>query len=138
MASVSSWHHTNAFPLADCNGTLGGVLEMFEYMNKQRKELHRIAMIEFRLNKKHKRKEMQSEHRRLERTMKDLMASVRAAAARVSSGVISPSSKTTALRELVVTKEFLQKQNAALKEEIKRHEKFRTIVHEARMDPMEM
>lgn len=52
-------------------------MKTFEDLDKQRKEQHRIAMIEFRLNKKHKRKEMQSEHRRLERTMKWLVRGLR-------------------------------------------------------------
>ncbi|KAE9038194.1 hypothetical protein PR003_g7242 [Phytophthora rubi] len=90
---------------------------------------HRAVMVEFRLNKKEKKKKLEAEHQRLEREMKTLVDSARTAAGLEDGGV------SAALRELVVEREALQTQNVALREEIKRHEKLQALVHETSEDP---
>lgn len=47
---------------------------------------HRAVMVEFRQNKKDKQKRLEAEHHRLERQMRTLVDSVRAAAACSSAG----------------------------------------------------
>ncbi|KAH7482327.1 uncharacterized protein KRP23_5499 [Phytophthora ramorum] len=114
-----------------CEVELGALLrDLFEEPAVHKKAKHREEMVEFRLNKKQKQKNLVAEHRRLEKEMKALVAGARAAAAR-SGGA------TDALRELAVEREGLQKQNLALREEILRHEKFKKALLEARDDPME-
>ncbi|KAJ8542596.1 hypothetical protein ON010_g12215 [Phytophthora cinnamomi] len=97
---------------------------------------HRAIMVEFRQNKKEKQKQLEAEHLRLERQMKSLVDSVRAAAACNGLGV-GGGGASDALRGLVVEREALQKQNMALREEIRRHEKLQLVMREASEDPME-
>ncbi|ETL89494.1 hypothetical protein L917_11585 [Phytophthora nicotianae] len=98
----------------------------------RKKARHRQEMVEFRLNKKEKQKRLVAEHQRLEREMKTLVETVRAAAA-CSSG----DSVTDTRQELVVEREALRNQNVALREEITRYEKFKSVVLEASQDRME-
>eukprot|EP00644_Phytophthora_capsici_P003796 jgi/Phyca11/108803/e_gw1.15.303.1 len=97
---------------------------------ERKKARHRKEMIEFRLNKKDKQKKLLAEHQRLERDMKTLVGTMKDTAA--SSG-----GSLNALQELVVERESLRNENLALHEELKRYEKFKAVVLEARQDPME-
>ncbi|KAK1941387.1 hypothetical protein P3T76_007253 [Phytophthora citrophthora] len=99
-----------------------------------RKELkkarHRKEMIKFRLNKKNKQKKLIVEHQRLQRDMKVLVDAMKETAA-------SSDGQMDALQELVVERESLRNENLALLEELKRYEKFKSVLLEASEDPME-
>ncbi|GMF56721.1 unnamed protein product [Phytophthora fragariaefolia] len=104
-------------------------VDAVEDLQARKKAKHRAAMVQVRLAKKQERKKLVDEHRRLKKQMKTLVDSVRDAA-ECSSG--REGGAFDELRELVVGREALQKQNVALRKEIQRHEKFQSVLQETR------
>ncbi|KAL3670331.1 hypothetical protein V7S43_004642 [Phytophthora oleae] len=129
MSSVTE----SPFSVSDFMDLLGE-LSSLEMGTNDRKELkkarHRQEMIEYRLNKKNKQNKLLTEHRRLERDMKALVDAMKDTAACSGGGRPNP------LQELVVERDALRKENIALQEELKRYEKFKTVVLEVSQDPM--
>lgn len=125
MTSISVQDFGALLPL-DCDALLNDMPGWTpEDAKKYQREQHRATMVAFRLKKKQRGQKRKDEHRRLEKQMKQLAAEVRRASSNPSSA-----DATRALRELVVEKEDLKKQNRALREEITRHEHLQRVAQE--------
>ncbi|KAL3670334.1 hypothetical protein V7S43_004645 [Phytophthora oleae] len=109
----------------ELDSALRQTLDDFE---KQRKQQHSATMVVFRKAKKEKQKRLHSELHQLERQVKQLVESVRAAAARSSQGPHVSQTPAEALRGLVAEQEILHIKNVALREEIGRHQKLHLLL----------
>lgn len=95
--------------------------------NKRQK--HCASMVAFRKKKKGRFNQLVMEHRQLELMMKRIISHVRVAAA--SNSTMDAITTSSCLRDLVVEKEALRKQNAALLQKVKQHETLQRIMVES-------
>ncbi|GMF16654.1 unnamed protein product [Phytophthora lilii] len=90
---------------------------------------HRINMVEFRVKKKEELNSLKSEHSRLERAMKHVVAYAQTQILHEDVWFRDGYHiKWKMLRQLIITTEVLRKQNTKFGIEIQRHEAFRDVV----------
>ncbi|OWZ17738.1 hypothetical protein PHMEG_0008279 [Phytophthora megakarya] len=101
-------------------------------MVKLRKEQHRVAMVEFRKNRKMQRLQMQNEHRSLEHEMELFVGSMTTAASRSTTKeeLGKPSSRRDLL-ELILEREMLWRENITLRRDILRRDAYLQVVVDA-------
>lgn len=99
-----------------------------------KRQQHRENMVFFRRKKKEQQAELRSQHQQLELRLQQHLAMQRRAASRASTSrheITNTSQKQGVLRDLVAEREALKTENAALRDEIDKHEKLRDFVRES-------
>ncbi|RLN91252.1 hypothetical protein BBJ28_00002684 [Nothophytophthora sp. Chile5] len=100
-----------------------------------KRQQHRENMVYFRLKKKEQQAELRGQHRQLEIRLQQHLAMQRRAASRPAWDRQQPPTRHekqhVAVRDLVVEREALATENAALRQQIEKHEKLQSFVYEA-------
>ncbi|KAG6612417.1 uncharacterized protein IUM83_10622 [Phytophthora cinnamomi] len=97
---------------------------------EQKRREHRIGMVAFRRKRKAKQSALREERCRLEDQLKQIEATVRAAASRTSAAACEPPTTQDKLHELVVEIDALRQQNVAIQKHIKVHREFQQVLED--------